>query len=60
MAKLCEQVDQVTNQCLNWVEHTTLLPELTYTQAFAIGGAFIFVMATVWAINMIKYSIIKT
>lgn len=57
MAWVCAEIDQTTKSCLVWVEHTTLLPELTYSQSFAIAGAVWAVLATVWGINQIKFMI---
>lgn len=60
MTWVCAEIDQTTKSCLMWVEHTTLLPELTYAQSFEISAAVWAVFATVWGINQIKYLIIRS
>lgn len=59
MAKVCEIVNEVTNQCDQWVELPTLLPPLSYSEATAIGLAFWLTIATVWGIKVIRVQIFE-
>ncbi len=57
---VCKTLSADLQTCVEWVQQTSLIPELTYTQANLIGGAFMSVMVTVWVINQIKYAIRRT
>ena len=52
MALVCNQLDIATNQCLVWVEQSTILPSLTLAEGNAIGFACLLVFATVFVIKM--------
>lgn len=54
---ICEIVQD--GACIKWVEYSPLLPPLTYADSFAIGGAFMLVMATVWIFNQCSRFISK-
>lgn len=62
MAYVCKelQVIEGVQTCAMWVEQTSLIPELTYTEANLIGGAFMSVMVAVWVINQLKFAIKRT
>lgn len=57
---VCKTLSTDMQTCVEWVNQASLIPELTYTQANLIGGAFMSVMCAVWVINQIKYSIKRT
>lgn len=48
MAKLCEIVDQASNQCLLWVDETSHFPSLTVTEAIIFGSSFWLILAVAW------------
>lgn len=52
MAKLCELVDEATNQCLSWVDYS-FLPELTATDRDIILIWTISIFAVVFAVKKI-------
>lgn len=54
MAKLCESVDISTNQCLLWVDETSLLPKLTVTESFIYGSSFWLVLAVAWGFKKLS------
>ena len=62
MAYVCKELHVIegVQTCAMWVEQSTLIPELTYTEANLIGGAFMSVMVAVWVINQIKFAIKRT
>lgn len=52
MAKLCEQVDQITNHCLVWVDYQPVFPKLTLLEGNQIGFACLLVFATAFVLKM--------
>lgn len=50
MAKLCELVDEATNQCVTWVDYS-ILPELTATDRDALLLWMISIFAVVFAVK---------
>lgn len=53
MAKLCEHVDESTNQCTEWVDHS-YLPELSTADMDAMLYFFLSIMVVVFVVNRIR------
>lgn len=54
MAKVCEVVDELTNQCEKWADFTYLIPPLSIEEAIQISIPIGICFATVFAVNMFK------
>ena len=54
MSKVCEVVNELTNQCDKWVDFTYFLPPLSIEDAVRLSVPIGICFATVFGINVIK------